>query len=308
MTTYRVIHKTEYIYEAPASLCYNEVRLLPRSFDQLLFNQQCLDAYVVVEPVWGDHRERIDFFGNRVLFYAIRQPHEVMTIIVNSHVRLDPYTGSANQTFRRDAFMAQAAQSAPWEQVRDALRKDLRAEVLDARQYAMPSPLVPMSTELLAYAQPSFSVQRPILEAVYDLMTRIYQDFDFVPGVTTVATPISEVLTERRGVCQDFAHLMIGCLRAKGLAARYVSGYIETLPPPGQEKLQGSDASHAWCALYLPGVGWLDFDPTNHLLPADQHVVLGWGRDFADVTPLKGVFFGDGRHQLKVSVDMVRVD
>lgn len=307
MTIYRITHKTEYLYEAAASLCYNEVRLLPRSFTHALFTQHCLNAYAVVEPVWGDHRERIDFFGNRVLFYAIRQPHEAMTIIVNSQVRLDTQPGAATP-FRRDELLAHAIQTPPWEQVRDQLRKELSPALVDARQYAMPSPLTPINTELLAYAQPSFAIQRPILEAVYDLMTRIYHDFAFVPGVTTVATPISEVLAQRRGVCQDFAHVMIGCLRAKGLAARYVSGYIETLPPPGQEKLQGSDASHAWCSVYVSELGWLDFDPTNHLLPADQHVTLGWGRDFADVTPLKGVFFGDGRHQLKVSVDMVRIE
>lgn len=306
MTIYRIIHKTEYLYEAPASLCYNEVRMLPRSFTHALFTQHCLDAYAVVEPVWGDHRERIDFFGNRVLFYAIRHPHEAMTIIVNSQVRLDPQP-SATTPFMRDELIAQAAQSPPWEQVRDRLREELTPATLDARQYVMSSPLAPVTSDVAAYAQASFATHRPIVEAAYDLMSRIYREFRFVPGVTTVTTPISEVLAQRRGVCQDFAHLMIGCLRAKGLAARYVSGYIETLPPPGQEKLQGADASHAWCSLYLPDLGWLDFDPTNHLVPADQHITVGWGRDFADVTPLKGVFFGDGRHQLRVSVDMTRL-
>lgn len=305
MTVYRITHKTEYLYEAPASLCYNEVRMLPRSFSHALFTQHCLDAYAVVEPAWGDHHERVDFFGNRVLFYAIRQPHEVMILTLNSQVQIEPQPGTRGQPIREE-LLTTAAQSA-WEEVRDRLRSDLSPAVLDARQYSMPSPLAPVLPELAAYAHASFAAKRPVIDAVYDLMVRIYREFVFMPGATTVTTPISTVLAERRGVCQDFAHLMIGCLRAKGLAARYVSGYIETLPPPGQEKLQGADASHAWCAVYIPDFGWLDFDPTNHLIPVDQHVTVGWGRDFADVTPLKGVFFGDGRHQLKVSVDMVRV-
>ena len=139
-------------------------------------------------------------------------------------------------------------------------------------------------------------------------MARIFHTLDFVPGVTTIATPLGEVLEQKRGVCQDYAHLMVGCLRAQGLAARYVSGYIETLPPPGQEKLVGADASHAWCAVYVPDLGWIDFDPTNNLIPQTQHITLGWGRDFADVTPLKGVFFSNGEHKLKVSVDVTRLD
>jgi transglutaminase-like putative cysteine protease len=306
MTIYRVTHKTEYLYEAPASLCYNEVRMLPRAFSHALFAQECLDTYALVEPAWGDHHERVDFFGNRVLFYAIRQPHEAMTILVNSQVRITPQPGTNGRPIREELLTQASAMN--WESVADRLRSERTPAALDARQYTMPSALVPLTAELTTYANPSFTAKRPVIEAVYDLMARIYREFTFMPGVTTIATPISTVLAERRGVCQDFAHLMIGCLRAKGLAARYVSGYIETLPPPGQEKLQGADASHAWCSVYIPEVGWLDFDPTNHLIPVDQHVTVGWGRDFADVTPLKGVFYGDGRHELKVSVDIVRVE
>lgn len=304
MTLYRVTHKTEYLYEAPASLCYNEVRMLPRAFRHALFAQECLDSYAMVEPAWGDHHERVDFFGNRVLFYAIRQPHKAMTILVNSQVRVTPQSRINGKPPREE--LAQVTNT--WETVVDQLRSDRSPAMVEARQYTMPSPLVPLTAELISYVNPSFTAKRPVVEAVSDLMSRIYREFTFMPGVTTIATPISTVLAERRGVCQDFAHLMNGCLRAKGLAARYVSGYIETLPPPGQEKLQGADASHAWCSVYIPEVGWLDFDPTNHLIPVDQHVTVGWGRDFADVTPLKGVFYGDGRHELKVSVDMVRVE
>lgn len=309
MTIYHITHKTEYLYEAPASLCYNEVRMLPRSFAHALFTQRCLDTYAVVEPAWGDHSERIDFYGNRVLFYAIRQPHETMTLMVKSQVELAPYPG-LEAIYLRDELLTRAPVNPPWESVRDQLQTtpDQRASAatLEAREFVMSSPLIPVTTELAAYAEPSFPPGRPLLDAAYEMMTRIHAEFAFMPGVTNIATPLRDVLAQRRGVCQDFAHLMIGCLRAQGLAARYVSGYIETLPPPGQEKLQGADASHAWCAVYLPDLGWIDFDPTNHLIAADQHITVGWGRDFADVTPLKGVFFGDGRHQLRVSVDVVR--
>lgn len=309
MTIYRIVHKTEYLYEESASLCYNEVRMLPRSFVQPRVQQQCLEDYVVVEPVWGDHRERIDYYGNRVLFYAIRQPHSAMSITVTSQVRVEPQpllpADSADDAVAQD----QAARyTLPWEKVYTLLRTDLTAATLDAREFMLNSPLIGSAAPLAAYAAPSFPKGRPLLAAAQDLMERIFHEFEFVAGATTVATPLSEVLEKRRGVCQDFAQLMVGCLRTKGLAARYVSGYIETLPPPGQEKLQGTDASHAWCAVYLPGVGWFDFDPTNNLIPTDQHITVGWGRDFADVTPLKGVFFGDGRHQLRVSVDVSRVE
>ncbi|MEZ4862825.1 MAG: transglutaminase family protein [Caldilineaceae bacterium] len=308
-TTFRIIHKTEYRYDAPASLCYNEARLLPRTFSNARVQQLCLTTNVRVEPAWDDHRERTDFYGNRVLYYSIRQPHEAMSITVTSRVQLLPIPSNEVQAGSDRATPAASQPGGPpWESVRAQLRGDLAPAALEARQFVMSSPLVPILPEAARYAATSFSLNRPIISAAQDLMARIYRDFTFMPGVTTIATPLEEVLTTRRGVCQDFAQLMIGCLRAQGLAARYVSGYLETLPPPGQVKLQGVDASHAWCALYVPDVGWLDFDPTNNLTPHDQHITLGWGRDFADVTPLKGIFFGDGRHQLKVSVDMERVD
>ena len=167
--------------------------------------------------------------------------------------------------------------------------------------------MITIFPELSQYAAASFPTGRPLLKSVLHLMKRIYEDLDFVPGATTIATPLSEVLQKRRGVCQDYAHLMVGCLRAQGLAARYVSGYIETLPPPGKEKMQGTDASHAWCSVFVPNLGWVDFDPTNNLMPRDQHMILGWGRDFSDITPLKGVFFSNGKHKLNVSVDVIRL-
>ncbi len=298
---YRVTHKTEYIYEEPASLCYNEARLLPRSIDLPQLTQTCLAPNIFIEPPYTDYRERTDYFGNRVIYYTIRQPHARTVITTTSEIRVDP-TSDVEQT----VLNSEAGRIA-WEAVRSSLLTDKSPTTLEAREFILNSPLISVFPDLIDYAASVFTVKRPILETVQGLMEYIYQDLKFVPGVTTIATPLTEVLEKRRGVCQDYAHLMIGCLRAYGLAARYVSGYIETLPPPGQEKLQGADASHAWCSVFVPNLGWVDFDPTNNLIPSDQHILLGWGRDFSDVTPLKGVFFSTGEHKLKVSVDVARL-
>lgn len=324
---YRIVHKTKYVYLKPASLGYNEARLTPRSFARPLFNQQCLETQITVEPQWNDHSERTDFFGNQVVYFTIRQPHDQTTITATSLVQVEPVAYHASlltavgdllstrtaknrpapQLVSFSQTNGRAAYASPWEAVAAQLKSELDPETLDARQYILNSPLVTVFPELVDYAKPSFPPGRRILEALYDLMQRIYHDFAFVPGATTIATPLSEVLQQRRGVCQDFAHLMLGCVRAQGLAARYISGYIETLPPPGKEKMVGSDASHAWCSVYIPQLGWLDFDPTNNLIPKDQHITIAWGRDYVDVAPLKGVFFSNGRHKLSVSVDVARV-
>jgi transglutaminase-like putative cysteine protease len=177
-------------------------------------------------------------------------------------------------------------------------------ELLEARYYLLDSPMVPAVNELAGYAQPSFLPNRPLVDVVRDLMQRIHSDFIYDPSFTTIATPLSDVLNHRRGVCQDFAHLAIACLRAYGIAARYVSGYVETRPEPGKSRIVGADASHAWFAVFIPGIGWLEFDPTNNTVPLDRHITLAWGRDYADVTPLKGIAYGGGQHTLSVSVSV----
>jgi transglutaminase-like putative cysteine protease len=187
-------------------------------------------------------------------------------------------------------------------------QQDVFDELLDAKQYLLDSPMVNTSAELANYAETSFQPNRPLVQVVTNLMQRIYEDFTYDPTFTTIATPLSDVLHFRRGVCQDFAHLAIGCLRSFGIAARYVSGYVETRPEPGKQRLVGADASHAWFAVYVPGIGWLEFDPTNNKLPFDQHITLAWGRDYTDVTPLKGIAFGGGQHSLSVSVDVLRLE
>lgn len=285
---YRVTHTTEFIYEARVGLCYNEARLLPRD----LQHQKVLTAGLQIEPLPYDYYERLDYFGNRTAYFSIQQPHEQLFVTATSEVDTSPAT------------LPEGAGSLSWEMARERLRNVRSAESLDASQFVLDSPTVVASDLILNYALPSFLPGRPLLEAVQDLMQRIFHEFKYDPEFSTIATPLKDVLEHRSGVCQDFAHLAIGCLRSMGLAARYVSGYIETEPPPGKEKLVGADASHAWFSVYLPEYGWLDFDPTNNQLPGERHVTVAWGRDFADVTPLKGVAFGSGEHELKVSVDV----
>ncbi|MCA9909351.1 MAG: transglutaminase family protein, partial [Anaerolineae bacterium] len=312
MPRFQITHKTAYAYEEPVSLCYNEGRLLPRTCYLPLFEQECRMATLRVEPEWNDHRERMDFFGNRVIYFTQRHPHERMVLTAQSDVVIRPAFAATVEPAAILAEFTALSGEFSWEATVARLTSvppdhHSGESVADLYQYRLPSPFTPIFPAVTAFAQRSFTAGRPLLDAVADLMARIYHDFAFVAGVTTIATPLAEVLAQRKGVCQDFAHLMIACLRSQGLAARYVSGYIETIPPPGQVKLEGSDASHAWCAVYVPAIGWVDFDPTNNLIPQEQHVVLGWGRDFGDVTPLKGVFFGSGRHELTVAVDMKRM-
>ncbi|MCX7097502.1 MAG: transglutaminase family protein [Methylococcales bacterium] len=306
---YRITHSTFYHYSQPVGLCQNEARLQPRDF----WHQQCTSSRFDIKPTPVDFRERLDFFGNRVAYFAIQQPHTQLVVTAISDVTITPRPN------RLDSFSQM-----PWEQARSLLLEPLPIgqsqnqqaqgqqqnqeqplDWLEARQYLMDSPMISISPELTDYALASFQPNRALVEVVHDLMGRIYKDFTYDPTFTTIATPLSEVLSFRRGVCQDFAHLAIACLRAYGIAARYISGYVETLPEPGKQRLVGADASHAWFSVYIPGTGWLDFDPTNNTIPLDQHITLAWGRDYADVTPLKGIAFGGGQHTLSVSVDVL---
>jgi transglutaminase-like putative cysteine protease len=291
---YRIRHVTEYRYPERVSLCHNESRLTPRATP----SQQCVLASVVCAPAPAYRSDREDFFGNRVNFLTIEQPHTLLRVVAESTVEV--LTRAGELDLLRDN---------PWDRVRDRLDTEGGEALLDARFFRLASPRVPALDGLSAYAAPSFVPGRPLREAVTDLMARIHADFDYDPDFTTVSTPLETVLQHRRGVCQDFAHLAIGCLRAMGLAARYVSGYLETRPPPGEEKLQGADASHAWFSVFDPDQGWLDFDPTNNMVPMDRHITLAWGRDYTDVSPLKGVLFGGGdSHGLSVAVDVVLED
>jgi transglutaminase-like putative cysteine protease len=194
-----------------------------------------------------------------------------------------------------------------WEQARHMLADDRSRDMLDARQFCFDSPLVPPVDELVSYAAPSFGPGRHLVDTVSELAARIFDEFSYDPGFSTVSTPLAEVVRFRRGVCQDFAHLAIGCLRSLGLSARYVSGYLETTTPPGEDRLIGADASHAWASVFIPGWGWFDIDPTTDRVVGNSYVTVAWGRDYSDVSPLKGIVFGGGdTHSLEVSVDVAR--
>jgi transglutaminase-like putative cysteine protease len=287
---YRIVHRTNYRYSAPVTRCRNEAHLRPRDTER----QECVSSDLVVEPTPTSWTERTDFFGNPVVSFAVDGPFDQLTVTSTSTV-------SVSDREPLPAF------GPTWEFARDQLANDLGPELLAVREFCFDSPLVGTSRGVHAYAEPSFSAGRPLVDAVSDLTQRIFEDFIYDPGFTTVTTPLEEVLEFRRGVCQDFAHLAVGCVRSMGLAARYVSGYLETTPPPGVERLIGADASHAWPSVFIPGWGWLDVDPTNNKIVGSTYVTTAWGRDYADVSPLKGIVFGGGdSHTLDVAVDVSR--
>lgn len=290
---YQITHHTEYRYETPVTTSYSEARLLPRNDG----HQACVFSELVIDPAPADQRERIDHFGNRTVYFVIDRPHDELHVRAVSEVEV-----------RAGEHRPERWGDLGWEEARRRLRAEHTAEALTARQFALDSPFVATGPALAGYAVPSFPPGRPLVDAVIDLSRRIHEDFEYQPGATTTATSVSEVLERRAGVCQDFAHLAIGCIRSTGLAARYVSGYLETDPPPGQERLLGADASHAWLSVYVPGDGWLELDPTNAQIPNHRYVITAWGRDYGDVTPIKGVVFSaGGAHELTVAVDVVRV-
>jgi transglutaminase-like putative cysteine protease len=286
---YRVMHRTDYRYGGPVTSGQTIAHLLVRETP----HQHVVAADIAVEPA-PDHRfTHVDGFGNLVSYLALEHPHEHLTVTATSDVNV--------------VVPEPPATSPPWEDVPVLLIDDRSPDGLLARQCTLASALVPIEDAVVDYVGPSFPPGRLLHDAVIDLAHRIHADFAFDPSVTDVTTPLADVLASRRGVCQDFAHLAIGCVRAMRLPARYVSGYIETDPSPEQPKLTGSDASHAWLAVYVPGYGWFDIDPTNDQAPPRRHVTVAWGRDYADVTPLRGVVFGPVVEQeLDVAVHVVR--
>ena len=291
---YRVRHITEYTYGAPVSLCYNMAHLLPRDTR----NQRCLNQKIQINPPPVYQNDGEDYFGNQTFYFSIQEAHKKLVIDVTTDFEIAPV----------DVLMWQKQSRITCGQLRAMLKNPDTPELRMAKEFLLDSPQIRCSEDLKAYALDTFSDDKTILEAALAFTHKIFNEFKFDPASTTVATPLEQVLKQRSGVCQDFAHLAIGCLRSVGIPARYMSGYLETLPPPGQEKLVGADASHAWFAVFIPELGWIEFDPTNDLMPSDQHIVTAWGRDYSDVTPLQGVIFeGGGSQQLAVSVDVKRV-
>jgi transglutaminase-like putative cysteine protease len=288
--SYRVVHRTDYVYDDDVGASYGRAHLLPR--DQP--DQRCLSASVVVEPEPRDVHEHTDYFGNRSSYFGVFERHRQLTVTATSVVETDR-TGVT------------------WQELDDAPPTlpgiDDPANALDAAAYRLPSPMVPPLPAVAEYAAVSFPPGRPLGQALADLLGRIHSDFTYASGATTVTTTLTELLEQRRGVCQDFAHLALGCLRSVGLPARYVSGYLETIPPPGRPRLQGVDASHAWVSLLVPGLGWVDVDPTNNQPVDGRYVVVARGRDYSDVPPLKGVIFTNSKTStLRVAVDVAPLE
>ena len=289
---YQVRHTTKFAYSEAVPVCHNLVHLAPR----VLPRQTC-DAFRLLihpEPLHVQHRR--DYFGNEVTFFSIDQPHRGLTVTATSRVAVAAVPVIA------------ASETPPWDALAARLRTDRAAATLDAYQYVADSPSIKPFAALSEYAKASFPAGRPILEAVLDLTARVHREFSYDPRATTIRTPIREVFENRHGVCQDFAHLQIACLRSIGLAARYVSGYLRTLPPPGKPRLVGADASHAWLSVYCGAAGWVDVDPTNNVVVSTDYIVVAWGRDYTDVCPIQGVIVGGGDHKMHVSVDVAQDD
>lgn len=287
---YNVIHETVYKYESPVSLSRQQLHLTPRACTW----QQNIRHRLLIDPEPTFSQARLDHFGNPVNLFAIEAPHSSLVVRAESVIEVRPHL-PANDL----------PASPPWESVRNALAYGAAPVLLEANRFQFESPYVRVKHEFSDFAAHCFTPNRPLLEAVNALMSHIYDEFEFDPKATTVSTPVLKLLEDRKGVCQDFAHLMLACLRSLGLAARYVSGYLLTKPPLGKPRMVGADASHAWISVYCPCSGgdlWIDFDPTNNLMPDAEHITLAWGRDFGDVSPLRGVILGGDSQEPEVAV------
>lgn len=289
---FSVSHTTTYKYENSVTNCHNIATLKPKDCQ----GQVILDYVLEIEPEPSEISERIDFFGNTVTRFSIQEQHKELKVTARSKIDRDG-------RFLPDVF-SPACKQITLEKALVELNR-ITPEIIEVKQFILESTLIGHITpEMKRYAQESFKPERSVFDAAFELMQRIYTEFDFDPEFTNVATPIHEVMKAKKGVCQDFAQIAIACVRAVGLPARYVSGYIETMPPPGKEKLVGADASHAWFSVFIPQFGWVDFDPTNNQIPGNQHIVVSWGRDYYDVPPLKGVIYSAGKNKMKVAVDI----
>jgi transglutaminase-like putative cysteine protease len=287
---YKLIHKTEYKYAEAVNNYHSLLCLAPRT----LPDQLCQDFSIKISPEPSQIIERTDFYGNKTHYFSLHSPHKTLTVLT---------TATVERVIDTNATLFPPSDIS-CETARQRLNGD-RALKISLLEYMLPSPSIKWDQEIRDFAGDCFADGVSLFECVKGLCNKIYSEFDFVPDFTTVNTPIKEVLHARKGVCQDFSHLAIACIRSYGFAARYVSGYLETLPPPGKQKLQGSDASHAWISVYIPDYGWCDFDPTNNIVPGERHIITAWGRDYTDVPPLKGIIFSYGKHTLSVEVDVI---
>jgi len=288
---YKIKHITEYQYQEVVSTGHNRMCLVPLNYAE----QRCIHSEVKITPTPDELTYLTDFFGNTLLFISTYKEHQQLEVISESTVDISP---------RLNPDRAMQSNTV-WSEVRNHLlsQTDVYADVI---QYTLPSTHIPHSEEIRKFSVDCFPEGATLWNGCNALMKKIFSSLKFTPGFTTVNTPVESVLVSRKGVCQDFAHLMIACMRNMGLPARYVSGYIETFPPPGKEKLVGSDASHAWVAVYFPDIGWVEFDPTNNQLPSNNHITVAFGRDYFDVAPIKGIIFSSGKQNIVVKVDVSR--
>jgi transglutaminase-like putative cysteine protease len=298
--TYQVRHRTEYVYDEEVSASYGRTHLTPRD----VLGQWTRQSRIEVDPAPDLISTSVDFFGNRTAYVEVHTPHTHLLVTATSEVAVNR---PAPDLTAISGWTCQAARDAAGDWP-DAGPDD-PVDPVAAAGFLLPSPQIDFPTGVREYAEQVFRPERPVGEAVGELVSRLHADLRYRPGATTVSTTLEQVLRRREGVCQDFAHLAVACLRWVGLPARYVSGYLETQPPPGRPRLQGADASHAWASVLLPELGWVDLDPTNDRLVDDDYVVTAWGRDYTDVPPLKGVIFTESSgSRLAVGVDVVRVD
>jgi len=291
---YQIFHDTHYEYDSPVSLAQQLAHLWPRPCAW----QRCTEQQLLINPTPTSRRDELDVFGNPLTRLAFERPHDELK--VNARLRVE--------VLARPSL--DFSLSADWDATRSALTysgRPMSPAILEACRFRFESPYVHLKQTFVDFSESCFPHDQPLLLCVQALMEKIFSEFTFDGEATQVATPLVEVLENRRGVCQDFAHLMLACLRSRGLAARYVSGYLLTQPPPGQPRMIGADASHAWISVFCPVLGWVDFDPTNNVQPALEHISLAWGRDFSDVSPLRGVILGGGSHDPEVRVTVMPV-
>ncbi|MEY2598255.1 MAG: hypothetical protein RLZZ142_514 [Verrucomicrobiota bacterium] len=286
---YLLTHRTTYAYAEPVSVSHHAARLQPVHDGR----QVCSDYSLRVHPEPEVRTTRTDYFGNRVTAFTIRQMHRRMEAVASSRVTVQVITPPV------------PGLSPAWEEVARRFRDPVQPQDVGAYEFCLDSPMIRPSEALAGYARRCFPPRVPLLVGAAALTRAIYEDFEFDPVATEVATPLEEVLEKQRGVCQDFAHVALGCMRSLGLPARYVSGYLRTIPPEGKPRLEGADASHAWISVFCPLSGWVDFDPTNNLMPSDEHITVAVGRDYSDVSPLSGILTGGGEHTVSVSVDVL---
>jgi transglutaminase-like putative cysteine protease len=288
---YDVSHRTTYRYSTPVAQSQHIVHMSPRAVER----QRIKGHTLLIEPAPTIRTEREDYFGNRVVLFDIEQDHTELIVQARSTIGV-----TAPKKIDRAAAPA-------WEEIVKRIADPRAGLDLDVARYACASKNTYPTPDIAAYAGPSFKPGRSVLEAAWDLVERIYDDFTFDPTATDVSTPVTQVLQQRRGVCQDFSHLALACLRTMRISARYVSGYILTRPPPGVTRLTGADASHAWISVWSPDFGWVDFDPTNGLMPRDEHITIAYGRDYDDVSPISGILLGGSDHSVHVGVDVAPV-